>query len=200
MMGLLTIDRFIVFYPNLRYRLYITSTKVMKLIISTGTIFIATTITFSVLIAAQKINFHGLDHRIFVLFLIIDFAYIFLTVAILYLYLYIYIYIYIYNFTFYIYIYIFLACKQQSRMRKHFQSIKSKNNFNLLVLLSLIIVTFIAFIVIPNLLSWAATYGLIRFNEILFYLSVVFYKIEFLIDPLIYIFNSRLMRIICCKV
>ena len=96
MMGLLTIDRFIVFYPNLRYRPYVTSTKVIKLIISTGTIFIATTITFSVLIAAQKINFHGLDHRIFVLFLIIDFANIFLTVAILYLYLYIFIYIYIY--------------------------------------------------------------------------------------------------------
>ena len=88
---------------------------------------------------------------------------------------------------------------QTTRMRKHIQSIKSKNNFNLLVL-SLIIVTFIAFIIIPNLLSWAVTHGLIRFNEILFYLSVVFYKIEFLIDPLIYIFNSRLMRIICCKV
>ena len=103
MMGLLTIDRFIVFYPNLRYRLYVTSTKVIKLIISTCTIFLATTITFSVLIAAQKINFHGVNHRIFVLFLIIDFANIFLTVAILYLYLYIFIYIYIY-----IYIYIIL--------------------------------------------------------------------------------------------
>ena len=105
MMGLLTIDRFIVFYPNLRYRLYVTSTKVIKLIISTCTIFLATTITFSVLIAAQKINFHGLNHRIFVLFLIIDFANIFLTVAILYLYLYIFIYIYIYIILYFIFIF-----------------------------------------------------------------------------------------------
>ena len=82
------------------------------------------------------------------------------------------------------------------RMRKHIKSIKSKNNFNLL-LPNLIIVTFIALIIIPNLLIGAVTCGLISFNEILCYL---FYKTGFLLDPLIYIFNSRLERIICYKV
>ena len=105
----------------------------------------------------------------FFLFLIIDFAYIF---------------------------YIFVACKQQSRMRKHIKSIESKNNFNLLFP-NLIIVTFIALIIIPNLLIGAVTCGLIPFNEILYYL---FYKTGYLLDPLIYIFNSRLKRIICYKV
>ena len=172
-MGLLTIDRFLVFYLNVRYNFYVTSTKVIKLIISTVVIFLANTIFFSVLIALQKITLEWFIRGISPLFLIVDFAYIFLTVA--------------------TFIYIFMVYRQQSRIRKNNQSIRSTDHFKLLVP-SLIITTFIAFIVIPNLLRGAVINGILHFNKMLFHLSTVFYKIGWLIDPLIYIFNSKIKR------
>ena len=172
-MGLLTIDRFLVFYLNIRYNFYVTSTKVIKLIISTVVIFLANTIIFSVLIALQKITLQWLIRGISSLFLIVDFAYIFLTVA--------------------TFIYIFIVYRQQSRIRKNNESIRSTDHFKLLVP-GLIITTFIAFIVIPNLLRGAVIYGILPFNEMFFHLSTVFYKIGWLIDPLIYIFNSKIKR------
>ena len=172
-MGLLTIDRFLVFYLNIRYKFYVTSTKVIKLIISTVVIFLANTIIFSVLIALQKITLQWLIRGISSLFLIVDFAYIFLTVA--------------------TFIYIFIVYRQQSRIRKNNQSIRSTNHFKLLVP-GLIITTFIAFIVIPSLLRGAVIYGILPFNEMFFHLSTVFYKTGWLIDPLIYIFNSKIKR------
>lgn len=172
-MGLLTINRFLVFYLNIRYKFYVTSTKVIKLIISTVVIFLANTIIFSVLIALQKITLQWLIRGISSLFLIVDFAYIFLTVA--------------------TFIYIFIVYRQQSRIRKNNESIRSTDHFKLLVP-GLIITTFIAFIVIPNLLRGAVIYGILPFNEMFFHLSTVFYKTRLLIDPLIYIFNSKIKR------
>ena len=76
-MGLLTIDRFLVFYLNIRYKFYETSTKVIKLIISTVVIFLANTTIFSVLIVLQKITLQWLIRGISPLFLIVDFAFYF---------------------------------------------------------------------------------------------------------------------------
>ena len=89
-MGLLTIDRFLVFYLNIRYKIYITSTKLIKLTMGTVMTFFTTAIIFSVLIVTQKVTMQWLNNKILPLFMIIDVAYIFLTVA-----TYIYIYIFI---------------------------------------------------------------------------------------------------------
>ena len=89
-MGLLTIDRFLVFYLNIRYKIYITSTKLIKLTMGTVMTCFTTAIIFSVLIVTQKVTMQWLNNKILPLFMIIDVAYIFLTVA-----TYIYIYIFI---------------------------------------------------------------------------------------------------------
>ena len=78
-------------------------------------------------------------------------------------------------------------------MRKNNQSIRSTDHFKLLVP-SLIITAFIALVAIPNLLRGAVIYGILPFNEMFFHLSTVFYKTGWLIDPLIYIFNSKIKR------
>ena len=90
-MGLVTIDRFLAFYLNIRYKIYVTLTKLMKLTIGAVITFFTTAIVFSVLIVTQKVTMQWLNNnKILPLFMIIDVAYIFLTVAT-------YIYIYIYS-------------------------------------------------------------------------------------------------------
>ena len=89
-MGLVTIDRFLAFYLNIRYKIYVTLTKLMKLTIGAVITFFTTAIVFSVLIVTQKVTMQWLNNKILPLFMIIDVAYIFLTVA-----TYIYIYIFI---------------------------------------------------------------------------------------------------------
>ena len=76
-MGLLTIDRFLAFHLNIRYKIYVTSTKLMKLIIGSVMTFFTTAIVFSVLIVTQKVTMQWLNNKILPLFMIIDAAYIF---------------------------------------------------------------------------------------------------------------------------
>ena len=172
-MGLLTIDRFLVFYLNIRYKFYVISAKVIKLIISTAVICLANTIIFPVLIATKKIAIQWVVRGIFAVFFIIDFANIFLTLV--------------------TYIYIFMVYRQQSRLRKNNQSIRITNHFKLLVP-SLIVITFIFFTIILNLVKSAVIYGILTVNEIFFHLSPVLYLVAWLINPLIYIFNSKFKR------
>ena len=172
-MGLLAIDRFLVFFLNIRYKFYVTSAKVIKLVISTVVICLANTIIFSVLIATKKISIQWFVRGIFAVFFIIDFAYIFLTLA--------------------TYIYIFMVYRQQSRLMKNNQSIRITNHFKLLVP-SLIVITFIFFTIIPNLVKSAIIYEILSVNEIFFHLSPVLYLVAWLINPLIYIFNQKFKR------
>lgn len=58
----------------------------------------------------------------------------------------------------------------------------------------LIVVTFIAFTITPELLREAIAYEILPFNEAFSHLSSIFFKIGWFIDPLIYIFYSKLKR------
>ena len=130
-MRFLTIDRILAFYLNIRYKIYVTSTKLIKLTIVTVITFLTTTIIFSVLTATQKVTMQWLNNKILPLFMIIDVTYIFLTVA--------------------TYIYILISYRQQSRMIKNNQYIRGKDHLKLLIP-SLIIFTFTALKIIPDLL------------------------------------------------
>ena len=59
---------------------------------------------------------------------------------------------------------------------------------------SLIIITFIIFTIIPDLLRITTVFGVIPAKGILPNLTSIFYKIGWLMNPLIYIFNSRFTR------
>ena len=133
-MGLLTIDRFLVFYLNIRYKIYITSTKLIKLTMDTVMTFFTTAIIFSVLIVTQKVTMQWLNNKILPIYI-------------------------------YIYIYIFIVHRQQSRIRKNNHYIRSKDHFKLLIP-SLIIFTFTAFKIIPDLLPGAALYGVLQMKAL----------------------------------
>ena len=172
-MGLLLMDRFLAFYLNIRNNIYVTSSKLIKLIIGAVMTSLTTAIILTALVATQKVTKQRLNKIIHPLHLMIDVAYIFLTAT--------------------TYVYMFILYRQQSRMKKNNQCIRSKDQFNLLVP-SLIIVIFIAFNITPDLLRGAIMYGILPFNEIFIRLSFMFYLIGCLMDPLIYIFYSIYKR------
>ena len=172
-MGLLTVDRFLVFYLNIRYKVYITSSKLIKLIIGTVPTFLLTAIISSVLVATLKVTKKRFDNIFDPLYLMIDVVYIFLTAA--------------------TYVYISMLYRQHSRTKKNNQCIRRKDQFKLLVS-SLIKVTFIAFNITPDLLRGNVIYGLVPFNEMFISLSFMFHLIGWFMDPLIYIFCSKYKR------
>ena len=155
-MSLLTVDRFLVFYLNIRYKVYITSSKLIKLIIGTVPTFLLTAIISSVLVATLKVTKQRLDNIFDPLYLMIDVVYIFLTAA--------------------TYVYISMLYRQHSRTKKNNQCIRRKDQFKLLVS-SLIKVTFIAFNITPDLLRGNVIYGLVPFNEMFISLSFMFHLI-----------------------
>ena len=137
-MTLLTVDRLLVFYFNIKYQLYVTRRNLLKLIVVFMAIFLMVTIIFSVLISLEKISLENFELGLAVLFVIIDIAYIFLVAV--------------------IYGYIFLVYRRQLEVKKNNQKVKEKDYFNLLVP-SFIKITFITFIIVPDLLRTTTVFG-----------------------------------------
>ena len=71
------------------------------------------------------------------------------------------------------YIYIFMVYRQQSRMRKSNHCIRNNDHFKLLVP-NLIMVTFVAFTITPELLRGAISYGTVPFNVMFLHLVLFF--------------------------
>ena len=80
-MGLLLMDRFLAFYLNIRNNIYVTSSKLIKLIIGAVMTSLTTAIILTVLVATQKVTKQRLNKIIHPLHLMIDVAYIFLTAS-----------------------------------------------------------------------------------------------------------------------
>ena len=74
-------DRFLAFYLNIRNNIYVTSSKLIKLIIGAVMTSLTTAIILTVLVATQKVTKQRLNKIIHPLHLMIDVAYIFLTAS-----------------------------------------------------------------------------------------------------------------------
>ena len=139
-MTLLTIDRLLVFYLNIRYASRFNFKKLLKLLFSGATISFVTTITILILIALRKRTWQQFENVIYIMFLSFDIAYILLAIV--------------------TYTYIFVVYKRHLKLKKNIQGSNGKKHFKLLVP-TLIIGTFFIFFILPDVLNVTYRYNLV---------------------------------------
>ena len=171
-MTLLTIDRFLVFYLNMRYLTVFTPERLKKSLICIYLISFLIYICFVCLIILKMINWLHIAHMMYMPYFIWDLIYIGQVVG--------------------TYIYIFIKYKKHRKLKKE-QKVKSNNkeHFKLLVP-TLIIVTYLVFFCIPDIGHFIFQFHYL--DEELFYnLFRISYRIAWLADPIIYIYNCKIL-------
>lgn len=168
-MILLTIDRFLVFYLKLKYSLYFSPSKVWKIILWLALLCLLTTAIFAILIPLETITWLQIYDVLYVLYLIFDVGYIFLTIG--------------------TYSFIFQVYRRHLKFKKTSQISGKKNRFKILIP-TLIIATFILFNIIPNIINASYRHEIQSFDKTIIQVALIIYRIGWLVDPLIYIFCS----------
>ena len=159
-MGLLTIDRFLAFYLNLKYQFHFSPSKALKLLVIATLVCLLITVMVAVLVSKQMIMRSQLHNSLFFFYVSFDAVYIFLAIG--------------------AYSFIFRVYRRQLKFQKDSQRVRN----------TLIIVTFIIFISIPNIINTVYRQEISTTNKAIVYVAFMFYRIGWLIDPLIYIFFS----------
>ena len=168
-MILLILDRFLVFYLNLKYVVYCTPKKLLKIIYS---MMVLSTICVLILLATihlEQMSFPVINLATIFVYTVIDTLYVIVVVI--------------------TYAYIFVVYKRQIKARKTFYYIKKTHDQFHLFVPTLIIVTFILFTVFPDI--WSL---LIQLNSPKSYSKVqgigrILFLLGWLADPLIYVCN-----------
>ena len=168
-MVLLTLDRFLVFYLNFRYQSHVSTSKTYKMIRFVALISLFISITFAVLISTKTIILSQLYMALYIMYLLLDIGYIFLTIG--------------------TYFYIFKVYRRQLKFKETTQAARKKAQFNLAVPTS-IIGSFIMFNIIPNILIASHQDDFESPDSPVVQVAFIFYRIGWLIHPLIYIFFS----------
>ena len=168
-MGLLTTDRFLAFYLNLKYQFHFSPSKALKLLVIATLVCLLITVMVAVLVSKQIIMRSQLHNSLFFFYVSFDAVYIFLAIG--------------------AYSFIFRVYRRQLKFQKDSQRVRNKDQFKLLIP-TLIIVTFIIFISIPNIINTVYRQEISTTNKAIVYVAFMFYRIGWLIDPLIYIFFS----------
>ena len=173
-MVLLTIDRLLVFYLNIRYASRFNFKKLLKLIFSAVTVSFVTTVTILILIVLRKRTWQQFESVIYIMFLSFDIPYILLAIV--------------------TYSYIFIVYRRHLKLKKNIQGSNNKEHFKLLVP-SLIIGTSLIFFILPDFLNVTYRYNLIIYsNDLVTFVATILYRIGWIVDPLIYIFYSNFKR------
>ena len=171
-MILLTSDRFLVFYLNLKYPLYCTPKKLLKIIISVVAVPLILVLIMALAVQFELINILKVSTVTQYVYISVDTFYI--TIVI------------------FTYTYIFVKFKRRKKLRKNipFPRTKNQDHFNLKVP-TLVIATFILFSVCPNFLGifirTSPEDGLSVESEI----PHVMYILGWIADPLIYVCIQR---------
>ena len=168
-MVLLTVDRFLAFYLNLKYQFYFSPSKALSVLVVAALVCLLITVTVAVLISKQIIMQSQLFESLYFFYVAFDGLYIFLALG--------------------TYSFIFRMYRRQLKFREDSHSSRNKDQFKLLIP-TLIIVTFIIFISIPNIINTVYRQEISTTDKAIVYLAFTFYRIGWLIDPLIYIFFS----------
>ena len=168
-MILLTVDRFLVFYLKLKYLLYFSPSKVWEIILCFALLCLLTIVTFAVLIPLQTITWLQVYDVLYVLYLIYDVGYIFLTAGTC--------------------SFIFQVCRRHLKFKKTSQISGKKDRFKILIP-TLIIATFILFNIMPNIINASYRHEIKCFDKTVIQVAFIFYRIGWLVDPPIYIFCS----------
>ena len=165
--ALLTIDWFLVFYFKFRYKFYISPSKILTLILAFASAWLLVSAIFATLNPLQLISWSQLKNKIYLINLVFDLGYIFLVIG-------------TYSFILKIYI-------KQKKFRKTTQGTKKEYSFNFL-LPALIIVTFILQNVTQSITNITYRYKFKSFSKTVIKLAFISYRIEWLLDRLIYNF------------
>ena len=169
-MTLFTIDRFMVFHLNIRYRMCCLAKNIWKLIAMISTIsFLVLVIVVSLILIMKPDNDYVVKH-LFIPSLIWDLIYIPLVVA--------------------TYIYIFIVYRRQKKLPKTSNGNK-ESQFKLLVP-TLIIMTFILFTILPDL--YCAFIGSLN-NEFSLSISVTLYSAGWIADSVIMIYDFKFSKV-----
>ena len=178
-MILITLDRFLIFYCNVKYAFYWSKNKNRCVLILLG---ILSTMSFApaLTVALENPVYIG---RTLVRYIYPLFEFVFIIVALL------------------TYSYIFLRCRHSImpnvRTNKNVRDGKSNSRFKLLVP-SLIIFTYLVFMIVPNTFKLFYSVRVTSLDEVV-EVSYIFIPLGFLVDPIIYIFNTRSVKIFLRK-
>ena len=164
-MALLTIDRFLVFHLNIKYNAVWSPTKLLKTLTCIYIIAFFIFICFVYLIVSKLINWIYFANILFLPYLIWDVLCAVLVIG--------------------TYFYTFRKYKEHIEMNKGRKNKAiNQEHFKLLVP-TLIIVTFILFSCVPDLVNSFIQFYNVEVKDTVFYVLRVFYRIGWLVDPII---------------
>ena len=169
MMLLLTMDRFLVFYLNLRHQLYVSSSKTLKLIALVTIVSFLASVVFPVLMSTQTITWLQFHSMQFLLCLIFDTGYICFFIG--------------------VYSFIYRTYRKRLMFRDKVNAPNKKDHFKLFMP-TLIMATYIIFNIILNIINTNYRYETEIYGKTLIQVAYTFYRIGWLVDPVIYIFFS----------
>ena len=177
-MILLTLDRFMIFYFNMRYPFYCTGRTMLK---SIYTIALVSLIYSLVLVTSSNLK----EKRYQNILELLTYVYIFLDIF----------YILLAAIT---YTYIFAKLRQQRKLKEITGSIIRNNNEQFkLIVPTLVIATYILFSILPNILFFCITLNLLKASPTLIRTAYIMYRFALLADPLIYVLNTKSLRFKC---
>ena len=168
LMVLLVLDRFLVFYLNIKYPVYCTTLNLLKVIISFVILLFLIFILVAVLRVRERLQRRTHFWIFYTSFLILDICY-FLFVA-------------------FSYTYIFLVYQRQVKKTKHIVWRYRKDRLKLLIP-SLIIISFLLFNILPDFIFTIRNICSLAISTELNSALQILYRIGFLIDPVIYTTN-----------
>ena len=176
-MLLLTLDRFLLFYLNLKYRVLCTPTRILKCIYATVTTSALLTLVLMTSCKLKEQTFQQSTLKIMVCFCIfLDSAYIVIV--------------------FITYGYIFALYRQQTKTRRMSHTRKENNDHFRLAVPSFIIASFILFSILPNFIIFFVTLDFLEAKVTTIRTIILMYRFGLLTDPLIYIFSTSSLK---CK-
>ena len=171
-MILLTSDRFLIFYLNMKYPIYCTPRKLLKIIISVVVVPMVLILILALAIQFQLINYLSISIVTQYMYISVDTFYIIIVIIT------------------YTYIFVQFRCRKKLKRNTSVTRRKNQDHFNL-KLPTLIIATFILFNVCPNF------WGIFIKNSPQDELSVelviphLMYLLGWIADPLIYVCTHR---------
>ena len=173
-MMVLTIDRFLVFYLNMRYFILWPPRRLLKSLLLIYFISFALYISCVCLIALDIIDWMKLADNAYSAFLIWDIIYIGIVVA--------------------TYLYIFHVYKKHIKFNKN-QHFSTNNNKHFKQRIpTLLIVTFILFMCVPDFLNAFLHFKILKGNGQIFYIAGIFYRFAWLSDPIVYIHSYKIFE------
>ena len=174
-MTVLAIDRFLVFHLNMRYFILWPPRRMLKSLLLIYFISFAVYLSCVCLIVLDIIDWMYLADFVHLPFLIWDIIYTGMVVA--------------------TYLYIFHMYKKHMKFNKDQHFHRNKSEHFKLRIPTLLIVTFIIFMCVPDFLNASVHCKLLKGNGQMFYIAGIFYRFAGLTDPVIYIYSCKLFEI-----